>query len=606
MKIEDWVKWMRERPDRKARQRRLFSALDLAMPDWEEFVVRPQFKMWANRRNPFTRKTRLDILRSLSLDNYDGLNTARLLKVGRREINALQNIGTSESIRDGSVEHGIIIDKRYEIMQPLGEGGCGAVAMVFSHEVEEFFAMKMIRSEYLADAGSRTRFLREANLWVDIGNHENIVHAELVDKIGDELVILMELIDPDVRGRVSLQDHISQEVNFSTKQITEWAIGICRGMAHAHLNGMHAHRDLKPDNILITTAGAAKVTDFGISSLHQNPLVRIDKVSNIAGEGCVVAETANHVILGTLPYMPPEQFVNAHGCDERSDIYSFGVVLYQLISQGRWPYGNIQSLVRGIHPDDLARHFFLLHSERKPNEQSHKLYALAEACLHKKPGARPASFQVLERMLHEAIGQVVVTEELESKTDYFDPWETGRKAASLLRLERYEEALALFDEILEKFPIGLQWEFEKALTLSRMGRNDESFALYTKILERNPTELRVLINKGLLCQASGDLDEAERLYSTALKHHPNDSSALINMGNLAYKQGRYEQARMYYGKAVELDPKEATGWYNMALACKADAMVDLSNNCFTQFLECSDPLDPRREYALKTLNECAE
>ena len=596
---------MRERPDRKARQRRLFSALDLAMPDWEDFVARSQFKMWANWRNPDTSKTRLDILKVLSLGNYDGLNTARLLKVGGREIEALQNGRTVDLRRIGPVDLGLIIDKRYEIMLPLGEGGCGTVTMVYSHEVEEFFAMKKIRSELLADVNSRARFLREANLWVDLGEHENIVRAEFVDKLVDEVVILMELVDPDSYGRVSLQDHLSQGIKLSTKQVTEWAIGICRGMAHAHLIGMKAHRDLKPDNILITHLGKAKVTDFGISSLFQGLLTESNS-SDVIGSGLAVAETGNNVLLGTLPYMSPEQFINARGCDERSDIYSFGVVLYQLISKGRWPYGDIQSLLSGVHPNDLPRHFFNLHSKKNPKFRLHKFYKIAAACLHKSPAARPESFEVIVRMLNEVMNQDVAIKGCEGESSYFDPWDVGRKAASLLRMERYEEALALFNEILEKFPIGLQWEFDKALTLSKLGRNDEAFALYTKILERNPSDLDALINKGLLCQAFDDLDEAERLYSAALEHHPDDLAALINMGNVAYKRKDYNGASLYYGKVVKLDPKSATGWYNMALACRANALIGISNKYFAHFLECSDPLDPRREYALKNLDKPAK
>ena len=118
MNLEEWVERMRERSDRNARQRRLFTALDLAMPDWEDFVTRSRFEMWANWRNPDTGKTRLDILKVLSLGNYDGLNTARLLKLGGREIEALQKDKTAEHKRIGSLDTGSIIDKCYEIMLP--------------------------------------------------------------------------------------------------------------------------------------------------------------------------------------------------------------------------------------------------------------------------------------------------------------------------------------------------------------------------------------------------------------------------------------------------------------------------------------------------------
>jgi len=105
-----------------------------------------------------------------------------LLKVGQQEIEALQDDGVIDITQFGFMGKCPIIDGRYEIMRPLGEGGFGVVAMVYSHEVEEFFAMKTIRPELLVDANSLSRFLQEANIWIDLGHHENIVRAEFIDK----------------------------------------------------------------------------------------------------------------------------------------------------------------------------------------------------------------------------------------------------------------------------------------------------------------------------------------------------------------------------------------------------------------------------------------
>jgi serine/threonine protein kinase len=601
MTVEDLIQALRKRPDRKARQRRLFAALDSAMPHWENFIVRSRFKMWANWRNPHTGKTRVDILRTLTFGNFDGLNAARLLKTAQNHLDVLQRRSPTFTDPVGLLEPGSVIDNRYEVMLPLGRGGCGDVLMVYSHEVEEFFALKRIRPELLTDEGSRARFLREANLWVDLGNHENIVRAEFVDKLGDEVAILMELVDPDSIGRVSLQNHLSKNTTITSKRVAEWTVDICRGMAHAHSMGIKAHRDLKPDNVLITIDGKAKVTDFGISSLHQPFQIQ----ASSAGSNKVnvsIAETQENIILGTLPYMSPEQFLNARDCDERSDIYSFGVVLYELLSSGGWPYGDINSLLRGVHPGDMPRLFYQVHSRKTPKFRFSRFYKIAKKCLSKTADSRPNSFDVLESMLRDTAKELLPEIATEKEQTHFDPWETGRKAASLLRLGRFEEALALFDEILEKFPIGTQWEFDKALTLSKLNRNDEALALYSKILKRDPSDLRALINKGLLCQDLGNLDEAQKLYSIALEHHPNDLNALINLGSLAFERKNYLDACEYYGRVVKLDIRNVTGWYNMGLACSAAEMNERANNCFELFLECADPLDSRREYAKRFVN----
>ena len=597
MDVREWVEWMNCRTNIKARQSRFYDALDHAMPDWENFIQSPDFEIWANWKHPITKKTRLDILKTLSLENFDGLNTARLIKISIQEIEFLYRYGTLYSNTINNFGHSTIIDNRYEVMRLLGKGGFGVVSMVYSHEVEEFFALKTIHTDQLMDINARFQFIQEANLWVNLGHHKNIVHVEFVDKIGDEVVILMELVDANNDGITSLQDYISNSKNISINQVINLSVGICEGMSQAYKMGIKAHRDLKPDNILLENDDIAKVTDFGISSLTQSAFF----ISDLAGKKFEINVTTNNSIAGTLPYMAPEQFLNAVDCDERSDIYSFGIILYALISNGRWPYGDVYKLMNRLTHEEVILKYFHLHSEEKPKFIFHKLFKIAKACLEKLPNHRPKSFQHVKQMLLDAIN--TKSEDESSVNDsFFDPWKTGRKATSLLRLERYEEALILFDEILDKFPLGVQWEFEKALTLSKLGRDNEAYNLYSKILTRDPSDLGSLINKGLLCQKLGQIQEAIELFSTAAKYHPADIDALINLGNIFYKLKKFDNASQFYIRAVELDPKSATGWYNLGLLYRALKMVTKSDQCFNNFLLCSDQLDSRREYVLSVLD----
>ncbi|MBC2715320.1 MAG: protein kinase [Desulfobacteraceae bacterium] len=599
MDVYEWIEWMHGRPNRKARQRRLFGAIDHAMPNWEKALKHPAFQTWASWKHPVTNKTRLEILITLSLDNFDGLNTARLIKISQQEIDLLHRYGTLYLSPNDFLGHSSIIDNRYEVMRSLGMGGFGIVSMVYSHEIEEFLALKTIRDELLTDLHARTQFIQEADLWVNLGQHKHIVHAEFIDKIGDEVVILMELVEPNNNGLTSLQDYISNSANIPIEQIVNLCVGICEGLSHAYSMGIKAHRDLKPDNILIENGSVAKVTDFGISSLTQSTLFS----SDLAGRKIEINQTTGNAIMGTLPYMAPEQFLSAKDCDERSDIYSFGIILYQLISKGRWPYGDISSLMKKVAKENVLSQYFHLHSQAKPKFLFHKLFKITKDCLQKEPHDRPQSFQHIKRMLLEAIHAKNEIDTPIEEEPVFDPWETGRKAASLLRLGRYEEALELFDEILKKFPLGVQWEFDKALTLSKLGRDDGAFDLYSKILDRDPTDLGALVNKGLLCQKSGDLTQAAQLLSTALEYHPDDINTLINLGNIAYKLKKFEAASQYYTRTVDLDSGYATGWYNLGLSFRALGLVGESNQSFTNFLQCSDPLDSRREYVMSALNQ---
>lgn len=595
----EWVDWMLKRPDRKARQRRFFNALDSAMPNWEGAIKSSDFKMWACWTHPVTRKSRLAILETLSLEKFDGINTARLLEVSLKEQSFLKRFGTLYIEPNEFFSHGSIIDKRYEVMGHLGSGGFGDVTKVYSHEVEEFFALKTLKSRLLADVNARAQFILEADLWVKIGQHKHIVRAEFIDKIGDEHVILMELIEASVDGQVSLQEYISSSAKLSIEKSVNFSVGICEGMSHAYLMGVRAHRDLKPDNILIENGITAKVTDFGISSLARSSLF----TSNLAGKIVQINSTTGDAIMGTLPYMAPEQFLNSNSCDERSDIYSFGVILYQLISKGQWPYGDISAVMKKVANADVPLRFYQLHSQERPKFLLHRLFKIAKACLQKDPESRPKSFQDVRLMLVEASNIRIDVQETDNGSDVFDPWETGRTAVSFLRLGRYEEALELFDEILEKYPLGVQWEFDKALTLSKLGRDQEAADLYSKILDRDPKDLRALLNKGLLCKKSGDLEQAVRLYSTALEYHPDDSSSLVNLGNIAYEREDYKTAGRYYKRILEVDSEDVNGWYNLGLAYRALGLSGQSSQCFKKFLHFADPLDSRRENTLLILQQ---
>jgi serine/threonine protein kinase len=483
-------------------------------------------------------------------------------------------------------------------MRLLGMGGFGIVTMVYSHEVEEFFALKTIRAELLTDMDARTQFIQEANLWVNLGHHSNIIKAEFVDNINDEIVILMELIEPNQQELSSLQDHINNRKKIPLDEIIRLTVGICNGMMHAYSTGIKSHRDLKPDNIMVSNDGTAKVTDFGLSSLANSVLF----TSNVAGKKIEVNQTLGNTIMGTLPYMPPEQFINARNCDEHSDIYSFGIILYQLISKGRWPYGDITSIMKDIPEKYIPNRFFELHSNGKPKFLFHKLFKVAKACLNKEPSERPASFYYVKRLLLDAY-PVDIDEETTENESSQSFWELARKAKSLQRLGRYEDALQLFEDAQKIFPFDTQVMFDIALTLSKLDRDAEAFELYKKLIKKEPSHLGALVNIGLLYQKAGDLGLASHFYTSALEHHPDDTSVLVNLGNIAYKQNNYDIASQYYRKAVDIDTNYPTGWYNLGLSLKALGFDDKANNCFSNFLQSSDPLDSRRDYVLNVLNQ---
>ena len=233
---------------------------------------------------------------------------------------------------------GDLIGQKYEVYDVLGEGGFGIVYLVYSQEMESVYAFKTFRDEYLEDLRTRERFKKEAQIWIELERHPYLVRAYFVDKISDRLFIAMEYIASDENGLNSLDDYLRHRPP-DLAQTLRWDIQFCHGMEYAYSKGIKAHRDIKPENIMVGQDKAIKISDFGLAGVIGESKaitgIKVDVRQNKVGYSC---QTMEGVGFGTLTHMPPEQFINAVGCDERSDIYSFGIVLYQMASGGNLPF----------------------------------------------------------------------------------------------------------------------------------------------------------------------------------------------------------------------------------------------------------------------------
>jgi serine/threonine protein kinase len=162
---------------------------------------------------------------------------------------------------------GDVIGGKYEILGTLGKGGFGVVLLAHSRDTGEVCALKTFRDELLADPAAREEFKKEALLWVNLDTHPFIIPAWRVDEVFGRLFVAMEYIVPDAQRRVTLADHLASTVGpFETSLALKWGIQFCLGMEHARAHGVQFHRDIKPDNILITQDGTLKISDFGLAS----------------------------------------------------------------------------------------------------------------------------------------------------------------------------------------------------------------------------------------------------------------------------------------------------------------------------------------------------
>ena len=199
----------------------------------------------------------------------------------------------------------------YELHEQIGAGGMGTVYRATDRRIGRTVAIKMIRPDSLLAEGVRDRFVREARTIGGL-NHPNIATLYDVSLTGDRPFIVMEYLPAG-----SLHERLGQGP-MPLLTTLRWAAGIAGGLEHAHANGV-IHRDLKPANILFSADGLPKIIDFGLASLPESPAV-----------------TVPGTVVGTASYMSPEQ-ARGDPVDRRSDIFSFGVIVY-LMASGRHPF----------------------------------------------------------------------------------------------------------------------------------------------------------------------------------------------------------------------------------------------------------------------------
>src|SRR5256884_6463905 len=258
---------------------------------------------------------------------------------------------------------------RYEIRAKIGEGGMGEVYRARDTQLGRDVAVKVLPSTYSVDEQRLSRFEQEASAASAL-NHPNILIVHDIGSHEGSPYVVSELLEGEtLRKRIS-------GAPLAQRRAIEYALKIANGLAAAHEKGI-VHRDLKPDNIFITKDGRVKILDFGIAKLTQAEGTRSQ--TDIPTRR---VDTGPGVVLGTVGYMSPEQ-VRGQAVDHRSDIFSFGAILYEMLS-GRRAFhrestADTISAILKEHPPDLS----------ETNQRiSPPLERLVNHCLEKSPEER--------------------------------------------------------------------------------------------------------------------------------------------------------------------------------------------------------------------------
>ena len=465
---------------------------------------------------------------------------------------------------------GDVIGSKYEVRGILGKGGLGVVYLAYDRAISKVCALKTFRDELLVDAAAREAFKKEVAMMVNLEEHPFLLASRWVAEFSGRLFLAMDYVAPDARGRVSLSDHLAEAGGpLDADQTLKWAAQFCMGMEHALARGMQCHRDIKPPNILITPDGTLKISDFGLAAAVElagreragwsGSLVTHDPRG---GFGLSLIKTAGKARCGTPGYMSPEVYRN-EGADVRSDVYSFGLVLWQMAAGSAAPpfvvpyRGDLDGYLRQIYEQQMTK---------RPARVNGCLGSIVEQCLRPNPAERYATFgellAALEPILEGKLGKKLEVPQVGEKTARF--W--NNKGGSLATLGRHEEAIACYDRALAIEPHNQALWNNKGVALDDLGRHQDAIACYDQALAIERRGTMTWNNKGVSLAALGRLAEAINCFDQALAIEPQNAMNWGSKGNALAELGRHGEAIQCYDRALAVDPRDARLWHNKGLA----------------------------------------
>ncbi|GIV95885.1 MAG: hypothetical protein KatS3mg057_0542 [Herpetosiphonaceae bacterium] len=466
---------------------------------------------------------------------------------------------------------------KYELLQRLGEGGMGAVYRSFHPQLNRPVAIKILPPVVGQDSSFRVRFQREGQTMASL-NHPNIIRVYDVDEQDGLYYMVMDYVEGG---------SLAQRLESGTPMGLYWACDLVARVAealhYAHRKGI-VHRDIKPANILLTAEEDPIVADFGIAKLlHQEG-------ENLTAAGSVV---------GTPAYMAPEQIL-AGEVDGRSDLYSLGIVLYQLLT-GHPPFTGdtmtvITQQINAAPPPPRT----IIPDLPKPLEDV-ILQALAKQPAHRF--ANGAAFAAAIRNALQAVGPagfvraapaVMAAAKAEApRTVHASPaangtaHDAGRGTNQLVKLGA--------GALVAIVALVVVWQIIKALfvplLLVALAGGFYWYRSRQKSQEQRPaqqggqqTRSASPVQRGLAFYRSGHFTEALTAFNAALKEDPNNIDALISRGLAYYTLGDLQKAETDFEMALGVNPRHPRALYQRALVHQALGRIEQARQDLEQVL----------------------
>ena len=464
------------------------------------------------------------------------------------------------------------IGGEYTVLRVFGgenESGMGVVYLVRNRELPTPIVLKTFQHQDSEQA--KRQFISEAHAWIKAGAHTNIVQAHWVTEIAGQLFVAAEYVEPDEQGR----NNLTHFLNFDPIRleiILLWADQFCRGMDYARSKGVLAHRDIKPDNLMIDGTATLKITDFGLAKsthLDITPVRRGWWGFGKRQPAETVGRTKTGLAVGTLPYMAPEQFLDAKSADHRTDIYSFGIILYQMATGNEYPYP-----IKRDSPD-IAAEFFNAHFARTPVPVESPLMPIINRCLEKKPERRYATYDAFLADLHALAKKRHIKLPQAIHFSQEDE-ELYAQARSYVVLGDKDRALRTINEYVSKYAGNSCGWTEKGRIHFQRGEYTDSFLATKRSLELNPYNTHAWNNLGLaLNRTEASFAEVKKAFATALCFDPQNTAAMMNLIGPLILQKNFAEAATLTAMALKLLPDKPL------VVAKAEALL-------TEFMEQRD------------------
>ena len=419
---------------------------------------------------------------------------------------------------------------KFKIIEEIGKGAMGIVYKALDPHIDREVAIKVILEQELGLPELKERFYREARSAGKL-SHENITIVHEVGELDGKPYIVMEYL----KG-TNLSKLISKKKLLQLNQKISYAIQICKALKFAHANKI-IHRDIKPENIMVLDNGKIKIMDFGIARPESSTL------------------TQQGMIVGTLAYMSPEQ-IKGIKIDKRADIFSFGVLLYELLSYKRPFQGdNTTIMYKIVHEEPESINL----EESAPVEDLQKILS---NCLQKKPEERYSDcsniINDLEIILqHQQQDQTISGLLIEGRA-FFEE-------------KRIAEARTRFDKVLEIDPNNEEAKFLKQQCLAIEDKIGTMIVSAEETAQKKKVVTLIIDGKALL--KKNKLGEALKKLKAALEIDQNNKEALdllatierklqdeleieqlLNLGKKYFDQDKYEEALDAFNEVTTIAP----------------------------------------------------